>query len=211
MTTPRRALVVLDVQQEYFFGPLRIQHPVPEDSLPQILHAIDVARAHHLPVVVVRHENPAGSAVFASGSEGAELHPEVAGRGDATWHRITKRFASAFDDTDLAVWCSQHRLSTLTIVGHMANNCVLATAASAAPRGLAVEVLSDAIGTVHLSNEAGSVAAQQLHHDLMVLLQSNLAAVTTVEEWAHAVATGVTSPKSNLVASAGRWAPSGTS
>ena len=207
MSSPRRALIVIDVQQEYFVEPLRIRHPLPEDSLARIIQAIDVAESHRIPVVVVRHENPVGSTLLASGTRGVDLHPDLADRVDPSWHRITKRYASAFDGTDLASWCSRQQVEILTLVGYMSNNCVLATAASAAPHGLSTEVLSDATGAIHLGNEIGQVPAHQLHHDLMVLLHSNLASVCDVEDWTRAVSAAAECPRSSLLASANQAAP----
>ncbi|RLP07090.1 isochorismatase family protein [Propionibacterium australiense] len=202
MTSPRRALVVIDVQQEYFSGPLEIHYPAREESLARILSVIDAAQAQRLPIVIVRHENPVGAAAFARGSAGAELHPHVAARVCSEWKQITKRYASAFDGTDLADWCRQQRIDTLTLTGYMAGNCVLATAASAAPRGLTAEVLSDATGTPHLANRLGGISAHHLHRALMILLHSNLAAVTTTQDWMNALEAGTACKKSNLVASA---------
>ena len=45
MTSPARALVLVDVQLEYFGGPLEIQHPPHATSLPRITQAIDAATA----------------------------------------------------------------------------------------------------------------------------------------------------------------------
>lgn len=202
MTSPRRALVVIDVQQEYFSGPLEIHYPARDESLAGILGAIDAAQAQRLPIVVVQHENPVGAAAFARGSTGAGLHPAVAARVRPEWKRITKRYASAFDGTDLADWCRQHRIDTLTLIGYMTGNCVLATAASAAPHGLTAEALSDATGVTHLANRIGGVSARRLHQTLMVLLHSNLAAVTTTRDWMNALEAGTASTRSNLVASA---------
>jgi hypothetical protein len=55
---------------------------------------------------------------------------------------------------------------------------------------------------IHLANETGQVSAEDLHRTLMVLLQSNFAAVTTTAEWAEAVAGGRSLVRSNLVVSA---------
>ena len=66
MSAPRRALVVIDVQNDYFDGPLEIQYPPREDSLARITTAMDVAAEHGLPVVVVRHEMPEGAPVFGA-------------------------------------------------------------------------------------------------------------------------------------------------
>ncbi len=60
--TLRRALVVIDVQNEYFpGGGLPIEYPPVEQSLPNITRAMDAARAAGIPVVVVRHHAPQGA------------------------------------------------------------------------------------------------------------------------------------------------------
>src|SRR3546814_14869269 len=55
---PQRALVVIDVQNEYVTGNLRIEYPPVEDSLRNIGKAIDGARSAGIPVVVVQQMSP---------------------------------------------------------------------------------------------------------------------------------------------------------
>ncbi|EMY33086.1 putative isochorismatase family protein [Arthrobacter crystallopoietes BAB-32] len=212
MTAPRRALIIVDVQQEYFDGILQIQYPPREKSLANILRAIDVAEQQGIPVVVVQHQYPEGAPVFAVGSESWKLHPEIEGRITPSWKRVTKDKASVFAGTDVAQWLAEQQVDTITIVGYMTNNCDIGTAAAAEELGLAAEILSDASGSPHLANEAGKVPAEDLHETLLVLLQSNFAAVATTEAWATAVETGEALPKSDLGTSAiqGRAAFEGT-
>jgi nicotinamidase-related amidase len=202
LTAPRRALVLIDVQQEYFDGPLGIQYPPRDASLANILRALDTAAQTDVPVVALQHEAPEGFPVFAAGSPGWELHPEVERRLGTTTKRVTKNFSDIFTSTGLADWFRENEIDTLTLVGYMTNNCVLSTSAAAEPLGFAVEVLSDATGAIHLSNEAGTASAQQVHETLMTLLHSNWAAVTTTDAWASAVTTGDALTKSDLVTSA---------
>ena len=202
MSTPRRALIVVDVQQEYFDGILQIQAPSRERTLANVVAALDVAREHDLPVVVVQHQLPEGAPVFAVGSDSWSLHPEVEQRLQPSWKRATKDKGSVFAGTDVAAWLSERDVDTVTIVGYMTNNCDLATAVGAEELGLAAEVLSDASGAIHLANEAGKVSADQLHETLLVLLHSNFAAVATTEAWTAAVSAGEPLPKSDLGTSA---------
>lgn len=202
MTTPRRALVVVDVQQEYFDGPLEIQHPPRDESLANIVAAMDTATAHDVPVIIVQHRMPEGAPVFIEGTKGWSLHPAIEQRVDPAWKRVGKNYGSVFAGTDVAEWLRAHGVDTITIVGYMTNNCDLATAVEAEGLGFATEILSDATGAIHLANEAGSVSAESLHTTLMVLLQSNFAAVATTGEWTKAVQSYVALPKSNLVESA---------
>lgn len=199
---PRRALILVDVQQEYFDGPLEVRYPPREESLEHILAAIDTAEQHGIPIAAVQHGYPAGSPVFAEGSEGQRLHPAVADRVGEGWKRVSKTVASIFPETDLNAWIEDKGIDTITLVGYMTNNCVIGTAADAEPRGLAVEVLSDATGAVALSNDVGSVTAQQVHDTLMVLLHSNFAAVGTTAQWRSAIEAGEALGTSDLVSSA---------
>lgn len=214
MTSPRRALIVIDVQNDYFDaeGPLAIQYPPREDSLARIVGALETAQGAGMPVAVVQHEYPEGAPVFAAGSEGWTVHPAVEAAASPTAQRVTKSYASVFAGTGLLDWAREHQVDTITLVGYMTNNCVLGTAADAEPRGLAVEVLSDATGAIHLANEAGSVTAQQLHETLMVLLHSNFAAVATADDWITAVTEGAPLPQGDLGSSAveGRHAMAAT-
>ena len=202
MAKPSRALVIVDVQNEYFGGPLEIQYPDRNESLANITRAIDSAEAQGLPIVVVQHEAPAGSPVFAEGSEGWGLHPAIASRRKDSWKRIGKSYASVFAGTDFESWLRENQIDTITLLGYMTNNCDLATAAAAEPLGFTVEMLSDASGAIHLANEAGQVSAQQVHEALMVLLNSNFAAVATTSDWVQAVEAGTPLPKSDLGSSA---------
>lgn len=202
MSRPRRALIVVDVQNEYFDGVLEIQHPPREQSLANVVRALQVAKENEMPVVLVQHELPDLAQVFAVGSTGWAVHPRVEELADSSWKRVSKQYASVFADTDLAPWLAGQGVDTITIVGFMTNNCDLATAVAAEELGLDAEILSDATGAIHLANEAGKVSAEQLHEVLMVLLQSNFAAVATTEEWATAVQADQPLPKNDLETSA---------
>jgi nicotinamidase-related amidase len=202
MTAPRRALILVDVQQEYFAGPLEIRFPPHASSLPRIAAALDAATAAGIPVAAFQHSAGEDAPVFAPGTEAFELHPEIERRRTADWKSITKRFGTVFAGTDLLDWLRAHDVDTITLVGYMTNNCILASAAEAETHGLAAEVLSDATGAIALSNAAGSVDAETVHTTLLALLNSNFAAVGTTDAWVDAVSTGAALPKSDLGSSA---------
>src|SRR5690625_258443 len=110
---------------------------------------MDVAAAAGVPTVVVQHESSAGEPAFAPGTPGFALHPEVQARAVRADRHQIKHHSSVFAGTGLADWLSERDVDTVTLVGYMTNNCVLASAAGAEPLGLAVEVLADATGAVH--------------------------------------------------------------
>ena len=201
-TSPRRALVVVDVQKEYARPPLRIRYPSLSDCLKQIERALDAAENVGLPVVCVQHAGPPGGAIFDPGGKGFGLCPCVERRRTPQWKCVVKHRGSIYAGTDLAAWLHEQGVDTVTLVGFMANNCILASAAWGETIGLTTEVLSDAVGAINLSNRAGKVDARTVHSTLMALLHSNWAAVATTDDWCRALGRDEPLSRSNLVASA---------
>lgn len=178
---PRRALVVIDVQNEYETGGLRIQYPPVADSLRNIGRAMDAAHAAGIPVIVAQQSSPADAPLFATGSRGWELHPVVAGR--PREHYLRKTLPSAFAGTDLGEWLVAHAVDTLAVVGYMTHNCNDTTIKHAFDAGLQVEFLMDASGSVPYANRAGAATAEEIHRVFAVVEQSRYAAVMTTDEW----------------------------
>ena len=200
MTAKRRALIVVDVQNEYFDGILQVQYPPRDQTLANVARAMDVAVELDMPVVVLQHELPEGAPVFAVGSSSWALHPEVERRLKPDFKLASNVYGSAFTGDGVAEWLESKQVDTITIVGYMTNNCDIATAVDAEARGIAAEVLSDASGAIHLANDAGSVSAEQLHTTLMV--NSNFAAVGDTDSWTEAARAGTELTKSDLGTSA---------
>jgi nicotinamidase-related amidase len=199
MSTPRRALLVIDVQNEYVAGDLPIEYPDVQTSLANIGRAMDAARAAGVPVIVVQNFAPAGSPIFARGTPGAELHPVVASR--ERDHIVTKSLPSAFTGTDLADWLAAQHIDTLTVAGYMTHNCDASTVNHALHAGLAVEFLEDATGAVSYENRAGFASAQEIHRVFSVVMQSRFAAVASTGEWIAALKTGAQLERGNIYAS----------
>jgi nicotinamidase-related amidase len=202
MSTPRRALILIDVQQQYFSGPLEIQYPPHQESLPAIAKAIDAATAAGMPVAVIQHTAGEGAPVFAPGTPGFELHPEIERRKTAGWKSLVKQYGSVYAGTDLADWLRQHDVDTVTLAGYMTNNCVLASAVEAEFLGFTTEVLSDATGAINLANDAGFADAKTVHTTLLTLLNSNWAAVADTDTWTNALHTRQALKGSDLGSSA---------
>ena len=146
MPQPRRALIVIDVQNDYVDGALPIEYPDVHHSLFNIARAMDAARAARIPVIVVQHTAAPDSPVFAKNTPGWALHEVVRAR--SRDHYIEKSSPSAFAGTDLAAWLTQHPIDTLTIVGYMTHNCDDSTIKQAMQEGFAVEFLADAAGAL---------------------------------------------------------------
>ncbi|TKA09576.1 cysteine hydrolase family protein [Actinacidiphila oryziradicis] len=202
----KRALVVIDVQNEYVSGNLPIGYPNVDHSLKNIAAAMDAAAEAGIPVVIIQHAAPEASPIFARGSDGFALHEIVTSR--PYDHLVEKTLASSFALTGLADWLATHEIDTLAIVGYMTQNCDESTARDAMDRGFAVEFLSDATGTLAMSNRVGALTAEELHRAVLVVMQSHFASVGTTSEWIDAVRGGASLEKPNIFSSteAGREA-----
>lgn len=175
-----RALLVIDVQNEYFTGALPITYP--EGHLERILEAMDAAIAKKVPVVVVQHHFPdAEKPFFQKGTPGWELHPEVAKRPCDLM--IEKTLPGSFTGTELDAWLREQNIDTVTIAGYMTQMCCDTTARQAVHRGFTVEFLSDATGTLALSNSAGEVTAEELQRAILCTQQMMLSEVLDVATW----------------------------
>jgi nicotinamidase-related amidase len=186
---PRRALIVIDVQNEYVTGNLPIEYPDVRVSLDNIGRAMDAAVAHSIPVIVVQTVAPATAPIFAEGTPGAELHDVVKSR--PRDHFFLKQLPSAFAGTYLAEWLAARSIDTIVVVGYMTHNCDFATVNQAVHSGLSVEFLSDASGSPRYENRAGKASAEELHRVFTVVMQSRFAAVVTTDEWIAALESGI--------------------
>ncbi len=198
-TAIRRALIVIDVQNDYIGSTLPVTWPPVEQSLANIGRAMDAARAAGIPVVAVQNILPASAPFMAEGTAGAELHPVVTSRG---WdHYVLKDMPVAFCKTDLENWLKERQITTVTIVGYMTHNCDLSTAIAAMHRGFQVEFLSDAGGSLAYANRAGSATAEEIHRVMTVVMQSRFAAVLTTSEWLECVVTGSAPERDSIYSS----------
>jgi nicotinamidase-related amidase len=181
MSQPRRALIVIDVQNDYVGGELPIEFPEIQSSLSNIGMVMDAARTAAIPVVVVQNILHPKAPIMAEGSLGCALHEIVASRPHE--HYVAKKLPSAFAGTELEAWLRQHAIDTVTVIGYMTHNCNLSTMLHAFHSGFAVEFISDASGSVPYENRAGRATAEEIHRVMSVVLQSRFAAVMSAAEW----------------------------
>jgi len=174
----KKALLVIDVQNIYFSGKMTITYP--SDSLTHILEAMDWARQAGIAVVVIQHSS-SSMAAFSKGSPEWQLHPEVAKRRADIL--IEKSLPGSFTGTKLEAWLKENGVDTVVIAGYMSQMCCDTTARQAAHLGFSVEFLSDATGTLPVSNSAGSISAQDLHRAVLVTQAMRFSKVMTTAEW----------------------------
>ncbi|HBF34704.1 TPA: cysteine hydrolase [Candidatus Sumerlaeota bacterium] len=179
----KRALIVIDVQNVYFSDKLRVTWP--EDSFVNILCAMDEAIESNIPIIVVQHSSAAG--LFAKGSHGWELHPEIAKRPYALL--VEKTLPGSFTGTQLESWLRENEIERVVIAGYMTQMCCDTTSRQAFHLGFSVEFLSDATGTLAFTNAAGSVKDEELHRAILVTQQFRFAEVLNTNDWLERIKT----------------------
>ena len=175
-----RALLVIDVQREYFDGALPITHPA--GHLEEILKVMDAAKAADVPTAVIRHHQAdPESPIFRLESDAWQLHDEVERRPRDIL--IDKQLPGAFTNTGLEEWLKKVKADKVCIAGYMTHMCCDTTARQAFHQGYGVEFLRDATGTLAVQNEAGSATAEELQTSILVAQQMFISEVIPSSEW----------------------------
>lgn len=176
----KRALLVIDVQNEYFTGKMPITYP--DGSFGKILKAVDTANQAEIAVILVRHGSPQkDAAAFRKGSMGWEIHKELL---EKEYTRIIdKSLPGSFTGTELEDYLKESGIDTVVICGYMTQMCCDTTARQALHLGFSVEFLSDATGTLEVSNYAGKISAEDLHNSVLITQAMRFSQVISTDEW----------------------------
>lgn len=176
-----RALIVIDVQNDYFPGGKFTLSNI-EAASANIGRVLEAARAAGDFVVHVRHEFGSDDApFFTPGSEGAKIHPSAAPReGEPV---VLKHAVNSFQGTDLKARLDAKGIKRLVIVGAMSHMCVEGAARAAADYGYAVTVVHDAVATRDLEFGGVAVPAAQAHAAALAAIGFAYAATPSTREW----------------------------
>ena len=166
-------LVLIDIQNEYFDGPLRLAGV--EAAAEAAAGLLARARALGTPVVHVRHRGKPGGAFDPEAPRG-QVHASVAPLAGETV--IDKGLPNAFAGTGLAEALEAIGPRPLVVAGFMTHMCVSATVRSALDRGLSSTVAMDATATRDLPDPAGGdLPADTVHRAALAAIADRFAVV----------------------------------
>ncbi|MDW9407327.1 isochorismatase family protein [Sinorhizobium meliloti] len=176
----KRAIIVVDLQNDYLatgkFPLVGI-----DTALENAARLVDAARRSGDLVVNIRHESPAGAPFFVSGTEGAEIIPNIAPQhGEAV---VTKRYPNSFRETELASLLSSAGVDEVTVIGAMSHMCIDATARAASDLGYKTTVVEDACATRDLEFRGEVVAAAKVHVAYMSALAFGYGQVVSTRDY----------------------------
>ncbi|PCJ08421.1 MAG: cysteine hydrolase [Rhodobacteraceae bacterium] len=177
---PKTALILVDIQNDYFEGGNWTLHQMDTVSA-NAARLLAKARAEDTMVVHIRHENAAPNApFFRLGSTGADIHPSVAPL--ECEPALTKARANSFHNTGLLELLQKTEIEAVTICGAMSQMCIDATARAAADFGFQVTVAEDACGAKEMTFGGVELSAVQVHAAFMAPLAMSYAKVGTTDD-----------------------------
>lgn len=173
--------VVIDIQNDYFpNGAMALHEPVKAGEKAKA--ALDYARAHDFPCIIVQHValNPAAT-FFRPDTEGVKIHPDfVPQAGDI---HLVKHYPNAFRETELDQKLAALNAHELVIVGMMTHMCIDTTTRAAADRGYQVTLLGDATATRELTYGEAQVPAESVQTAYLAALHGSFAEVVDTDAW----------------------------
>lgn len=180
----RRALIVIDVQNDYFPGGKWELHGI-EASAANAARVLADARDKQEFVVHVHHEfEGADAPFFAPGTPGADFHPTMKPKeGEAT---VLKHEVNAFLGTNLKDLLDAQEVTDVTIVGDMSHMCIDAAARAASDHGYAVTVVEDACSSRDLDFNGEVIPAPEVHKAYMSALGFAYSDIKTTDEYLSA-------------------------
>lgn len=144
-----KALLVIDIQNDYFPGG---KYPLwnSENTLNNVVTAIEKARKSSIPIILVQHVADTSKGVapfFNPGTSGVEVHPRILSAApDAPL--VVKGHADSFVNTTLEETLNRLGITELLVCGMMTQNCVTHTAISKSAEKYNVAILADCCTTV---------------------------------------------------------------
>src|SRR6266700_6521273 len=162
------ALLVIDVQNEYFSPHGQWVLPDGRKALAPIQKLLSTFRAAQLPVIHITHEEPdPASPVFRAQSIGVEIIPEITVLpGEA---RILKHVPGAFRQTELESLLRNADCDTVVVCGFMTHLCCDTTTRQANERGFGALFASDATATHDLELHGKVVPYQTIQETTLAV------------------------------------------
>lgn len=179
-STMARALLVVDIQKDYFPGGAFPLHE-PEAAADAAADLVRRFRVSAEPVIHVQHVARTEDApFFVPGTVGVDIHDLVAPAREETV--IEKSHPNAFRETSLDDRLQAARIEELVVVGMMTSMCVDATVRAAADLGYGVTVAHDACAAPELEFTGTTVPAPQVHAAFLAALSGNYAKVVAAAD-----------------------------
>jgi nicotinamidase-related amidase len=179
-TSPKTALILVDIQNDYFPGGNNELVGSLEAGL-QAGRLLEHFRSTRQTIVHIQHLSiRPGAKVFLPNTSGAQFHASV--QPLEREKIMQKHFPNSFRETGLREHLYNNQVSRLIIAGMMTHMCVDATVRAACDYGFDCIVAADACASKDLSFQGQAIPAGQVHAAFLAALQGTYAKVLPVDE-----------------------------
>lgn len=177
----KQALVVVDIQNEYFSeGKLPLVGI--DEAAANAALIIESARQKGHTVIHVRHEMPSTDApIFTPNSNGVEINETVKPVEGETV--IVKRFPNSFRETPLKEILDKDGIQEVIVIGAMSHMCIDATVRASVDFGYKTTTVHDACATLDLEFGGTKVPAAQVHATIMAAIEFMYGEVIDTKAW----------------------------
>lgn len=176
----RKALLIVDVQNDYFEGG-KSELDEPRRALINIEKALKLFREKGLPVIHVQHINTrAGATFFLPNTDGVSIHKNLTPLKNEVL--IIKHAPNSFLDTNLDTVLQENEITELIICGMMSHMCIDTTTRACMDYGIKATLLEDACATKNLVFHKKTIPAETVHDVFMASLNGTFAKVIKTNE-----------------------------
>lgn len=181
MNAQQKALVIIDIQNDYFTGG-NMPLVGSEEAVLNAKLVLEQFRREGFPVIYLQHlSDYPGATFFIPGTVGADIHSEVAPiDGEKI---IIKHYPNSFRETELLDYLKEQGISDLVICGMMTSMCVDATTRAAKDFGYNCTVIGDACAAPNLEINGKTVSGENVHNAFLAALNSFYAKVVDAKDF----------------------------
>lgn len=176
-----RALLIIDIQNDYFEGGANPLVGTQEASL-NARKLLDYFRKDSLLVIHIQHVSfRNGSVFFLPNTKGVMIHENVL----PLIHEkvIIKSYPNSFHDTELLRYLKTNDVTDLVICGMMTHMCVDATVRAAKDFGFNCTIISDACATKNINFKEYSVSSKNVQSAFLAALSYYYSTVQFTDEY----------------------------
>lgn len=181
---PKTALIVVDIQNDYFPGG-KWQLDNVEAAADNAHAVIEAARRKGDLVIHIQHVSLEKDATFfVADTHGVQLYPKTANL--PSERVVVKHHMNPYRGTDLHKILQEHGIEAVVAIGNMSHMCMDAVTRASDDFGYQTTVVHDACATHCLEFEGVKVSAQQVHAAFMAALRFGYADVVSTEAFVAA-------------------------
>lgn len=177
----KKALIIIDIQNDYFEGGKMPLVGSLEASL-KAKSLLQYFREQKLPVIHIQHLSVRDDATFfIQNTKGVEIHDNVTPLDSEPI--VQKYYPNSFRETNLKTLLDNLEVTDLVICGMMTSMCVDATTRAAKDLGYNCSVVSDACAAPNLQLKDEVIDARNVHNSFLAALSFFYATVITFDEF----------------------------